>query len=133
MSAPSWATPSASTSWCPTRDPPSTQSAAAGRMSNPFPYLVRMLLFLAAVVGLAYLLHHDLLRVFMNTPILNSVIVAVLVIGIFFVMRQVLSLWAEGGRLRPLPPPGEGAAPPQAPSLNPLVPLATMVGDRQDP
>jgi hypothetical protein len=63
-------------------------------MSSPLPYLVRMLLFLAAVIGLAYLLHHDLLRVFMNTPILNSVIVAVLVIGIFFVMRQVISLWA---------------------------------------
>ena len=64
-------------------------------MSNPLPYLVRMLLFLAIVACIAYLLHHDLLRVFMNTPILNSVIVGVLVIGIFFVMRQVLSLWPE--------------------------------------
>eukprot|EP01034_Spumella_vulgaris_P017175 gene17175-21896_t len=49
-------------------------------MSNPLPYLVRMLLFLAVVAGIAYLLHHDLLRVFMNTPILNSVIVGVLAI-----------------------------------------------------
>jgi hypothetical protein len=31
-------------------------------MSNPLPYLVRMLLFLAAVAIIAYLLHHDLLR-----------------------------------------------------------------------
>ena len=69
-------------------------------MSSPLPYLVRMLLFLAAVIGLAYLLHRDLLRVFMNTPILNSVIVAVLVIGIFFVMRQVISLWPEVRWLR---------------------------------
>ena len=59
-------------------------------MSSPLPYLVRMLLFLAAVAGLAYVLHTDLLRVFSNTPILNGVIVAVLVIGIFFVMRQVI-------------------------------------------
>src|SRR5258708_36036189 len=95
MSAPSWATTSASTSWCPTRDPTSTQSAAAGRMSNPLPYLVRMLLFLAAVVGLAYLLRHDLLRGFMDTPILNRVIVAVLMIGIFVVMRQGTSLRPE--------------------------------------
>ena len=69
-------------------------------MSNPLPYLVRMLLFLAAVAIIAYLLHHDLLRVFLNTPILNSVIVAVLVIGIFFVMRQVISLWPEVRWLR---------------------------------
>ncbi len=41
-------------------------------MSNPLPYLVRMLLFLAIVACIAYLLHHDLLRVFMNTPILEQ-------------------------------------------------------------
>ena len=51
-------------------------------MSSPLPYLVRMLLFLAAVAGLGYALHEDLLRVFMNTPILNGVIVGVLVIGL---------------------------------------------------
>jgi hypothetical protein len=101
-------------------------------MSNPLPYLVRMLLFLAAVVGLAYLLHHDLLRVFMNTPILNSVIVAVLVIGIFFVMRQVISLWPEVRWLRRFQHREEGAPPLETHSINLLVPLATMVGDRQD-
>ena len=72
-------------------------------MSNPLPYLIRMLLFLAVVVGIAYLLHHDLLRVFLNTPILNSVILGVLAIGIFFVMRQVLSLWPEVRWLRRAP------------------------------
>ena len=101
-------------------------------MSNPLPYLVRMLLFLAAVVGLAYLLHHDLLRVFLNTPILNSVIVAVLVIGIFFVMRQVISLWPEVRWLRRFQHREEGAPPLETHSINLLVPLATMVGDRQD-
>ena len=101
-------------------------------MSNPLPYLVRMLLFLAAVVALAYLLHHDLLRVFMNTPILNSVIVAVLVIGIFFVMRQVISLWPEVRWLRRFQHREEGAPPLETHSINLLVPLAAMVGDRQD-
>jgi len=101
-------------------------------MSSPLPYLVRMLLFLAAVIGLAYLLHHDLLRVFMNTPILNSVIVAVLVIGIFFVMRQVISLWPEVRWLRRFQHREEGAPPLETHSINLLVPLATMVGDRQD-
>ncbi len=101
-------------------------------MSSPLPYLVRMLLFLAAVIGLAYLLHHDLLRVFMNTPILNSVIVAVLLIGIFFVMRQVISLWPEVRWLRRFQHREEGAPPLETHSINLLVPLAAMVGDRQD-
>src|SRR5882762_1734244 len=101
-------------------------------MSSPLPYLVRMLLFLAAVAGLAYLLHHDLLRVFMNTPILNGVIVGVLVIGIFFVMRQVISLWPEVAWLRRFQHREEGAPPLETHSINLLAPLAVMVGERQD-
>src|SRR5258708_16270272 len=102
-------------------------------MSNPLPYLVRMLLFLAAVVGLAYLLRHDLLRVFMNTPILNSVIVAVLGIGIFFVMRQVISLWPEVRWLRRFQHREEGAPPLETHSINLLVPLAALVGGPPGP
>ena len=101
-------------------------------MSSPLPYLVRMLLFLAAVGGLAYVLHEDLLRVFMNTPILNGVIVAVLVIGIFFVMRQVISLWPEVKWLRRFQHREEGAPPLDTHPLNLLAPLATMLGERQD-
>jgi hypothetical protein len=101
-------------------------------MSNPLPYLVRMLLFLAAVGGLAYVLHEDLWRVFSNTPILNGVIVAVLVIGIFFVMRQVISLWPEVKWLRRFHHREEGAPPLETQSINLLAPLATMLGERQD-
>ena len=101
-------------------------------MSSPLPYLVRMLLFLAAVAGLAYVLHEDLLRVFLNTPILNGVIVGVLVIGIFFVMRQVISLWPEVKWLRRFQHREEGAPPLDTHSLNLLAPLATMLGERQD-
>ena len=101
-------------------------------MSSPLPYLVRMLLFLAAVAGLAYVLHTDLLRVFSNTPILNGVIVAVLVIGIFFVMRQVISLWPEVKWLRRFHQREEGAPPLETHSINLLAPLATMLGERQD-
>ena len=101
-------------------------------MSSPLPYLVRMLLFLAAVGGLAYVLHEDLLRVFLNTPILNGVIVAVLVIGIFFVMRQVISLWPEVKWLRRFQHREESAPPLDTHALNLLAPLATMLGERQD-
>jgi len=101
-------------------------------VSNPLPYLVRMLLFLAAVAIIAYLLHHDLLRVFLNTPILNSVIVGVLVIGIFFVMRQVISLWPEVRWLRRFQAREPGAPALDAQSIDLLAPMAAMLGERQD-
>ena len=101
-------------------------------MSNPLPYLVRMLLFLAAVAGIAYLLHEDLLRVFLNTPILNSVIVGVLVVGIFFVMRQVIALWPEVRWLRRFQQREAGAPPLDTYSIDLLAPMATMLGERQD-
>ena len=101
-------------------------------MSNPLPYLVRMLLFLAVVAGIGYLLHHDLLRVFLNTPILNSVILGVLAIGIFFVMRQVLSLWPEVRWLRRFQHREPGAPPLETESIDLMAPMAAMMGDRQD-
>ncbi len=99
-------------------------------MSNPLPYLVRMLLFLVVVAGIGWVLHEDLLRVFNNTPILNTVIVGVLVLGIFFVFRQVLILWPEVKWLRRYVHREEGAPPPAADSINLLAPLATMLGER---
>ncbi|MFI4998356.1 MAG: hypothetical protein ACHQK9_00625 [Reyranellales bacterium] len=101
-------------------------------MSNPLPYLVRMLLFLLAVAGLAYLLHEDLLRVFMNTPTLDTVILGVLVIGIFFVFRQVVLLWPEVRWLRRYQHREQDAPPPPADTINLLAPMAAMLGERQD-
>jgi biopolymer transport protein ExbB/TolQ len=91
-----------------------------------------MLLFLAVVAGIGYLLHHDLLRVFLNTPILNSVILGVLAIGIFFVMRQVLSLWPEVRWLRRFQHREPGAPPLETESIDLMAPMAAMMGDRQD-
>jgi hypothetical protein len=98
-------------------------------MSNPLPYLIRMLLFLAVVAGIGWVLHEDLLRVFNHTPILNTVIVGVLVLGIFFVFRQVLILWPEVKWLRRYIHREEGAPPPSADQVNLLAPLATMLGE----
>src|SRR5438128_1280894 len=100
-------------------------------MSNPLPYLVRMLLFLAVVAGIGWVLHKDLLRVFNNTPILNTVIVGVLVLGIFFVFRQVLILWPEVNWLRRYIHREESAPPPRSESVNLLAPLATMLGEQE--
>ncbi|UYN93525.1 MAG: flagellar motor protein MotA [Enhydrobacter sp.] len=101
-------------------------------MSSPFPYLIRMLIFLAMVGGLVYVLQHDLVRVFLNTPILNGVIMGVLALGIFFVFRQVLLLWPEVKWLRRFQQREGDAPPPPADSVNLLAPMAAMLGTRHD-
>ena len=102
------------------------------KMSSPLPYLVRMLLFLAGVSVLAYVLRHDLLRVFMNTPILNGVILGVLILGILVVMRQVISLRPEVLWLRRFQSRERDAPPLETQSINLLSPMAAMLGEGQD-
>ncbi len=101
-------------------------------MSNPLAYLVRMLLFLVAVGGLAFVLRHDLIRVFMNTPILDGVILGVLALGIIFVMRQVLLLWPEVKWLRRFQARREEDEPVPSGSVKLLTPLAVMVGEKRN-
>jgi hypothetical protein len=101
-------------------------------MSSPIPYLVRMLLFLVAVAGVVYFLLTDLVRVFWHTPTLDAVILGVLVIGIFFVFRQVIILWPEVKWLRRYQHREEGAPPPAAASLNLLAPMAAMLRERPE-
>ena len=101
-------------------------------MTSPLPFLVRMLLFLVAVCGLAFVLRHDLIRVFLNTPILNGVILGVMLLGIIFVLRQVISLWPEVNWLRRLYHRQEGVPPPSADTVNLLAPMAAMLGENSD-
>src|SRR3954468_20316313 len=101
-------------------------------MSSPFPYLIRMLVFLVAVTGLAWMLHEDLLRIFEHTPMLDSVILAVLLLGIFFIFRQVIILWPEIKWMRRYQSRELDAPPPAADSVNLLAPMAAMLGERQD-
>jgi len=101
-------------------------------MSSPLPYLIRMLLFLAAVTGLGWVLHEDLVRIFLHTPMLDSVILAVLLVGIFFVFRQVIILWPEVGWMRRYRHREPESPPPPMQSINLLAPLAAMLGERQD-
>ena len=64
-------------------------------MTRPTHYLVRMLVFLAAVAVVAALLSGVLLTAFSNNPLLNSVILLVLALGIGWNLRQVLRLSPE--------------------------------------
>jgi hypothetical protein len=101
-------------------------------MTSPLPYLIRMLVFLAVVAGLAGYLHEDLLRVFYNTPDLDAVILGVLVIGIFFIFRQVVLLWPEVSWLRRFQHREENTPVPPSDRVNLLAPMASMLGERQD-
>jgi len=101
-------------------------------MSKPFPYLVRMLLFLVAVAGLAFVLREDLIRVFLHTPILDGVIVGVLLLGIFVVFRQVILLRPEVDWVRRFQQREPGAPTPSVRPASLLAPMAAMLGERQD-
>jgi hypothetical protein len=64
-------------------------------MTKPGRFLLRMVLFLAAVGVVVALLHNTLLRAFMANVALNSLIGAVLLIGILYTFRQVWEIGRE--------------------------------------
>ncbi len=98
-------------------------------MTRPNIYLIRMVLFLVAVVAVAALLSRVLLNAYGNNPILNTLILLVLLVGIAWNLRQVLRLnpevaWVETyqtarPRLASLP----------SPQL--LAPMASMLAARE--
>ncbi|MBV9756579.1 MAG: flagellar motor protein MotA [Alphaproteobacteria bacterium] len=97
-------------------------------MTRPTPYLLRMLAFLAIVLAVAALLSPALSTAYAHNPMLNSLILAILLAGIAWNLRQVGRLarevnWVEGfqrGRAR--------ATPAAAPRL--LAPMANMLAAR---
>jgi hypothetical protein len=98
-------------------------------VTRPTHYLIRMLIFLAAVAGVAVLLSPVLITAFINNPLLNSLILLVLAFGIGWNLRQVLRLapevkwldtWQQARtRLSALP----------SPKL--LAPMASMLASRE--
>ncbi len=66
-------------------------------MTRPHTYLLRMLLFLAAVGSVCALLSEPLNRFFSSSQLLNGLIIGVLVLGIIYNFRQVLRLYPEVG------------------------------------
>ena len=98
-------------------------------MTRPSGYLIRMLVFLLAVAAAAALLSPVLITAFNNNPVLNSLILLVLLLGIGWNLNQVLRLrpevtWLETyqtarARLAALPPPKL------------LAPMASMLSMRE--
>jgi len=97
-------------------------------MTRPTTFLVRMLVFLAAVLVVAGLLFHQLFIAFSNNPLLNSLILFVLLIGIFWNLRQVLRLTPEVNWLETFQQSRARLAALPAPRL--LAPMASMLSSR---
>lgn len=105
-------------------------------MTRPGIYLFRILLFLGAVVGVGVLLGQGLIEAFSHSPFLNGLILGVTLLGILFIVRQVILLEPEKRwflRLRHesqdrlIFPESVAKLPP--PRL--LGPLARMLGERR--
>jgi hypothetical protein len=100
-------------------------------MTKPGRFLLRMVLFLAAVGVVVALLHNTLLRAFMANVALNSLIGAILLIGILYTFRQVWEIgreanWVEAWQKAQRTGGGGNIGEPS--SL--LAPLARMLANR---
>jgi hypothetical protein len=99
-------------------------------VTNPGRYLTRILIFLVILAGLAALLFPPLQDAFMANPALNGMIVGTLLIGIIFIIRQVLHLRPEVAWVESYRSGQPGLSTQNPPSL--LGPVVTMLGERRE-
>ena len=97
-------------------------------MTRPTLYLIRMMAFLAAVLVVAGLLSGPLLVAFDANPLLNSLILLVLLLGVAWNLRQVLRLAPEVTWLETFQQARARLAALPAPRL--LAPMASMLAAR---
>lgn len=97
-------------------------------MTNPAVYLIRMAVFLAVVCASAGLLSSTLIAVFLSSPALNGLILAILLLGISWNLRQVLRLRPEVAWLQAYQSRHDQLAALPSPRL--LAPMASMLAGR---
>jgi len=98
-------------------------------MTKPSAYLIRMVLFLIAVGIVAGLLSPVLINAFYNNPILNSLILLILLLGILWNLNQVLRLRPEVTWLETYQTSRSRLAALPSPKL--LAPMASMLAMRE--
>jgi hypothetical protein len=98
-------------------------------MTKPTSFLIRMAVFLLAVSVVAGLLHDALEVAFVSNPLLNSLILGVLLLGIFWNLRQVALLGPEVTWLETYQQARARLAGAPAPRL--LAPMANMLAGRE--
>ena len=99
-------------------------------MTNPAQALVRMIGFLIIVGIIAGFLYAPLVDAFLANPALNGMILAALLIGILFALRQVVRLRPEVAWIESFRRQQPGLSMIDAPRL--LAPIAAMIGERRD-
>jgi hypothetical protein len=99
-------------------------------MTRPTPYLVRMLIFLVAVAGIAAWLWPTLHLIFLSNPDLNGVILFILLLGIGWTVRQVVRLGPEVAWVEAYQHPRPRTTAIPAPKL--LAPMASMLSARDN-
>jgi hypothetical protein len=98
-------------------------------MTRPSGYLIRMLVFLVAVGIVAGLLSPVLITAFDNNPVLNSLILLILLLGILWNLNQVLRLRPEVTWLETYQTSRSRLAALPSPRL--LAPMASMMATRE--
>jgi hypothetical protein len=98
------------------------------KLATPQIYLWRMIIFLILAAFIALILYRQAYTAFLSNPGLNSVIIAVLLIGITLAFRQVLRLFPEIRWVNTFRIAEPGIEVERSPVL--LAPMATLLGDR---
>jgi hypothetical protein len=98
------------------------------KLSWPRIFLFRMLVFIVLGGLVAFLLYKQIEVAFMANPGLNSLIIAVLVIGIILTLRQVIRLYPEIAWVNNFRLADPGLAVERPPVL--LAPMAAILGSR---
>ena len=98
------------------------------KLSSPRIFLFRMLVFVVLGGLVVFLLHKQIETAYMANPGLNTLIIAVLVIGIVLALRQVLRLYPEIAWVNNFRLADPGLAVERPPVL--LAPMATILGSR---
>jgi len=98
------------------------------KLSSPRIFLFRMLVFVVLGGLIVFLLHKQIEVAFMANPGLNTLIIAVLVIGIVLALRQVLRLYPEIAWVNNFRLADPGLAVERPPVL--LAPMAAILGSR---
>ncbi len=99
-------------------------------MTKPTSYLIRMILFCVVVYGGAAALSPTLAHFFMANPVINSVIFAVEIFGVFWNIRQVQKLYPEAAWVEEFRRNRQKLVEATPPAL--LAPMARMLHGRAD-
>ena len=98
------------------------------KLTSPRIFLFRMMVFIVLGGLITFLLYKQIVVAFMANPGLNSLIIAVLVIGIILTMRQVIRLYPEIAWVNNFRLADPGLAVERPPVL--LAPMAAILGSR---